>query len=142
MSEPARKPRILVVEDHPQLADIVETRLRLDGMDPIVCRNGAAAMALVEMAAGKDPFDAVILDVMMPGVDGFEVLRHIRATPGTADLPVILLTAKASLEDVAKGRAMGADEYVTKPFGAHDLVARVRHCLKKRREAQGEAAPR
>jgi two-component system phosphate regulon response regulator PhoB len=124
-----RKPRILVVEDHPHIADIVQTRLRLDGMDPVLCANGIDAIARV----GAEPFDAVVLDVMMPVVDGYEVLRHIRATPEIAALPVILLTAKARPEDVERGLAMGADEYITKPFGPHDLVRTLRKCLSQRR---------
>jgi DNA-binding response OmpR family regulator len=137
MTNEERKPRILVVEDHPQIADIVQARLRLDGMEPVLCASGAQAKTLVAAEA----FDAVVLDVMMPVVDGYEVLRHIRSTPATADLPVVLLTAKARPEDVELGLAMGADAYVTKPFGPFDLVRTLRGCLGRRRDVAPAPPP-
>ena len=133
-----RKPRILVVEDHPQLADIVETRLRLDGMEPVLCRNGTTALDIL----ATDPIDVVLLDIMMPVVDGYEVLRRIRANPATAEIPVIMLTAKVTRQDVEKSRAMGADDYIAKPFGPHDLVQKIRACLKKRSQALAASALR
>src|SRR5439155_10953174 len=82
---------------------------------------------------GTQPLDAVILDIMMPDVDGYEVLRHIRSQPATRDLPVIFLTAKSTPADVEKGLAMGANYYITKPFSGLDLVRKVRVCLEERR---------
>lgn len=119
------KPRILIVEDHPLIAELVETRLRIEGMQPVKCPGGREALALI----GSEPFDAVILDIMMPDVDGYEVLRHIRATPNTATLPVIFLTAKSTPADIEKGLALGANHYITKPFSGQDLMRKVRICL-------------
>lgn len=136
MTERTSGPRILVVEDNADILDIVERRLRLDGMEPFVCTSGVAAKALLE----RDTFDAVLLDVMMPDVDGYEVLRHIRASPATEELPVIMLTSKGRREDVEKGHAMGANAYVIKPFGPHDLVRTLRRCLGRRRASSPSVA--
>ncbi len=127
--ESERKPRILIVEDHPIIAELVETRLRIEGMEPLKCPGGREALQVL----GKEPLDAVILDIMMPDVDGYEVLRQIRAQPATRDLPVIFLTAKSTPADVEKGLAMGANYYITKPFSGLDLVRKVRICLEERR---------
>ena len=129
------KPRILIVEDHPLIAELVETRLRIEGMQPVKCPGGREALTLV----GAEPFDAVILDIMMPDVDGYQVLQHIRAQPATAHLPVIFLTAKATPADIEKGLALGANHYITKPFSGVDLVRKVRLCLEERKAAT--AAP-
>jgi DNA-binding response OmpR family regulator len=134
MSDSERKPRILIVEDHPIIAELVETRLRIEGMDPIKCPGGREALEVL----GRQPLDAVILDIMMPYVDGYEVLRHIRSQPATRDLPVIFLTAKSTPADVEKGLAMGANYYITKPFSGLDLVRKLRVCLEERRASSLE----
>ena len=128
MADAGEKPRILVVEDHPLIAELVETRLRIEGMSPVTCPNGVEALDVL----GKEPLDAVILDVMMPQIDGFEVLRRIRANPTTASLPVIMLTAKSTPSDIEKGLALGANYYITKPFSGLDLVRKLRACLEGR----------
>lgn len=128
------KPRILIVEDHPLIAELVETRLRIEGMQPVKCPGGREALSLVV----AEPFDAVILDIMMPDVDGYQVLQHIRAQPATAHLPVIFLTAKATPADIEKGLALGANHYITKPFSGVDLVRKVRLCLEERKAATAE----
>ena len=134
MSESDGKPRILIVEDNSLIAELVETRLRIEGMHPIKCSGGREARELV----GRQPFDAVILDIMMPDVDGYQVLQHIRAQPSTAHLPVIFLTAKATPADIEKGLALGANHYITKPFSGVDLVRKVRLCLEERKAATAE----
>ena len=131
MAESEQKPRILIVEDHPIIAELVETRLRIEGMEPIKCSGGREALGLI----GTCPLDAVVLDIMMPDVDGYEVLRHIRSQPATRSLPVIFLTAKSTPADIEKGLAMGANSYITKPFSGLDLVRKVRICLEERRAA-------
>ena len=131
------KPRILIVEDHPIIAELVETRLRIEGMEPIKCPGGREALAIL----GSQPLDAVILDIMMPDVDGYEVLRQIRARPATRDLPVIFLTAKSTPADIEKGLAMGANYYITKPFSGLDLVRKVRVCLEEHKAAAAGEAP-
>jgi DNA-binding response OmpR family regulator len=137
MADAGEKPRILVVEDHPLIAELVETRLRIEGMSPVTCPNGIEALEVL----GKEPLDAVILDVMMPQVDGFEVLRRIRANPTTATLPVIMLTAKSTPADIEKGLALGANYYITKPFSGLDLVRKLRTCLDGRVAAQRPERP-
>ena len=129
------KPRILIVEDHPLIAELVETRLRIEGMTPTKCAGGREALA----ALSAEQYDAVILDIMMPDVDGYEVLRHIRSKPATATLPVIFLTAKATPTDIEKGIALGANHYITKPFSGVDLVRKVRVCLEEHRGARTES---
>jgi DNA-binding response OmpR family regulator len=135
MSDPNNKPRILIVEDHPLIAELVETRLRIEGMQPIKCPGGREALSLV----GTEPFDLVILDIMMPDVDGYEVLRHIRATSSTATLPVIFLTAKSTPADIEKGLSLGANHYITKPFSGQDLMRKVRLCLDEMKAANAES---
>jgi DNA-binding response OmpR family regulator len=125
MSDADRKPRILVVEDHPLIAELVETRLRIEGMQALKCTSGREALAVI----AREALDVVILDIMMPDVDGYEVLHHIRSLASTATLPVIFLTAKSTPADIEKGLAMGANYYITKPFSGLDLVRKVRLCL-------------
>jgi len=119
------KPRILIVEDHPLIAELVETRLRVEGMRPVHCPGGREALALLD----HEEFDLVVLDIMMPEVDGYEVLQKIRGTPATAALPVIFLSAKSSPADIEKGVLLGANHYITKPFSGQDLVRKIRLCL-------------
>src|SRR5438093_11264142 len=118
MAESEQKPRILIVEDHPIIAELVETRLRIEGMEPIKCAGGREALDII----GTRPLDAVILDIMMTDVDGYEVLRYIRSQPGKRRLPVIFLTARSTPADIEKGLALGPYSYMTKPFSGLDLV--------------------
>ena len=134
MSNPDTKPRILIVDDNALIAELVETRLRIEGMTPTKCSGGREAIEVI----GTQPFDAVILDIMMPDVDGYQVLRHIRSTPETAHLPVIFLTAKSTPDDIEKGLALGASSYISKPFSGLDLVRKIRLCLEERKVARAE----
>jgi len=134
--ESENKPRILIVEDHPLIAELVETRLRIEGMHPIKCPGGREALVVLT----QERLDAVICDIMMPDVDGYEVLRHIRANPATKTLPVIFLTAKSTPADIEKGLALGANHYITKPFSGLDLVNKVRLCLEERQAGTASAA--
>ena len=127
MSHPEKQPSILIVEDDPLFAALVATRLRIEGMQSIECPGGREALEMV----GRRPLDLVILDVMMPEVDGYQVLQHIRSTAETARLPVIMLSASTEPADVEKGLALGANYYVTKPFNAAELVRKVRLCLEE-----------
>ena len=129
------KPRILIVEDHPLIAELVETRLRVEGMRPVHCPGGREALALLDQEA----FDLVVLDIMMPEVDGYEVLRTIRNSPTTAHLPVIFLSAKSSPADIEKGFTLGANHYITKPFSGQDLVRKIRLCLAEHAASQSSA---
>ena len=130
------KPRILIVEDHPLIAELVETRLRIEGMTPVRCPGGREALAVI----GRDAFDVAILDIMMPDVDGYQVLQHIRTTASTSTLPVIFLTAKSTPADIEKGLAMGANYYITKPFSGADLVRKVKILLEQHRLSHAAGA--
>jgi DNA-binding response OmpR family regulator len=125
--------RILVVEDDPSIRLGLEDTLRAKGYEVVVTAKGAPAPELV--AGGG--FDLVILDVMLPDLDGFEVCRRIRAARGpVARIPVIMLSARGAEIDRVRGLEIGADDYVTKPFSLMELIARVASVL---RRAQGGA---
>jgi DNA-binding response OmpR family regulator len=123
--------RVLVVEDERDLAGLLALNLRQDGLDVRTVHDGRDAVALV----GTWLPDLVILDLMLPGMDGFEVLRHIRAR--SADLPVIILSARGEEQDKIRGFRLDADQYVTKPFGLLELLERVHALL--RRSARGQS---
>jgi two-component system response regulator MtrA len=115
--------RILVVDDDTALAEMIGIVLRTEGFEPSFCEDGAAA---VEAFRTVKP-DLVLLDLMLPGMDGIEVCARIREESGT---PIIMLTAKSDTADVVKGLESGADDYVVKPFNPKELVARVRTRLR------------
>lgn len=111
---------ILVVEDEPQMADLLARGLREETYEVSVAKDGGAALRL----ATETDFDLVLLDVMLPGTDGFQVARELRRLQVQA--PVLMLTARDSVPDVVRGLDSGADDYVTKPFSFVELLARVR----------------
>ncbi|MGY1607702.1 MULTISPECIES: response regulator transcription factor [unclassified Geodermatophilus] len=127
------EPLVLVVEDEPQIAEVLEAYLHRDGYRTARAADGVSA---VERHRGLRP-DLVLLDVRLPGLDGFEVLRRIRASAPT---PVIMVTARDEDVDKLLGLHMGADDYVLKPFSPPEVVARVRAVL--RRAAPGPRPPR
>lgn len=117
--------RVLVVDDEPVLAELVSMALRYEGWDIATAGDGATAIAL----ARENPPDVVVLDVMLPDMSGLEVLRTLRQqTPG---LPLLLLTAKDSVEDRIAGLTAGGDDYVTKPFSLEEVVLRLRALLRR-----------
>jgi two-component system catabolic regulation response regulator CreB len=126
------KPRILIVEDEPGIADTLQYALRTDGFDPVWCATGEEALAQVQ----AQPPSLVILDVGLPDMNGFEVFKRLRAQ---ADVPVVFLTARSDEIDRVVGLELGADDYVAKPFSPRELVARVRSIL--RRASKPAAAP-
>jgi diguanylate cyclase (GGDEF)-like protein len=119
--------RILVVDDDPDILHFVRVNLELEGFETTTAENGRVALD----AAKAAPPDLVLLDVMMPEMDGLTVLRRLRSTPATTNVPVILLTAKALAEDRVTGLNLGADDYITKPFDVEELMARVRTVLRR-----------
>ncbi|MBT8213429.1 MAG: response regulator [Acidimicrobiia bacterium] len=121
------KERILVVDDDPDILQFVRMNLELEGFEADTADGGLVAL---ETAKARPP-DLVLLDVMMPEMDGLTVLRRLRNSPATANVPVIILTAKALAEDRVKGLDLGADDYITKPFDLEELVARVRTVLRR-----------
>jgi two-component system, OmpR family, catabolic regulation response regulator CreB len=121
------KPRILIVEDEPGIADTLQYALRTEGFAPHWCATGEDALRCV---AEQNPA-LVILDVGLPDIMGFEVFKRLRAMPGCAELPVVFLTARSDEIDRVVGLELGADDYVAKPFSPRELVARVRSILRR-----------
>ena len=123
-------PTVLVVDDDVDIARFIEINLRLEGFEVRVAHDGEAAEASID----EEIPDLVLLDVMMPRVDGVELCRRLRANPATANLPVIMLTAKSLSADKVVGLTAGADDYIIKPFDTLELVARVRSTLRRNAE--------
>jgi DNA-binding response OmpR family regulator len=122
------KTKVLIVEDDRSLADVLEYNLRQDGYDTIVAMDG---MDGLNQAKLRGP-DLVVLDLMLPGVDGLEVCRRLRADPITRPMLVLMLTAKSEETDQVAGFSVGADDYVPKPFSVKVLLERVRALLRRR----------
>lgn len=116
--------RILVVDDATDLLEMIGIMLTAEGYEPFYCADGAAAL---DVFHDSDP-DLVLLDLMLPGMDGVEICRRIREE---SDVPVIMLTARTDTQDVVDGLEAGADDYVTKPFKSEELLARVRTRLRR-----------
>ncbi|MDQ6648664.1 MAG: response regulator [Actinomycetota bacterium] len=121
---------VLVVDDDVEIARFIEINLALEGFDVRVVHDGEQALGAID---GAVP-DLVLLDVMMPRIDGVELCRQLRADPATANLPVIMLTAKSLSADKVVGLTAGADDYIIKPFDTLELVARVRSTLRRNAE--------
>lgn len=119
--------RVLVVDDDLSVADAISRMLNRRGHETIVVHSGPDA---IEAAHTQGP-DLVVLDVVMPGMDGVEVCRRMRADPETAHLPILFLTARIMIEDKIKGFEAGADDYLTKPFAIQELELRVRALLRR-----------
>jgi len=128
------KPRILIVEDEPGIADTLQYALRTDGFDPVWVATGADAVSQVSAQAPA----LVILDVGLPDTSGFEVFKQLRAL---SDVPVIFLTARSDEIDRVVGLELGADDYVAKPFSPRELVARVRSILRRAAKPASASAP-
>ncbi|HNT96906.1 MAG TPA: response regulator transcription factor [Elusimicrobiales bacterium] len=123
--------RILIVEDERDISRMLDYNLRKEGYSTLLAYDGPAA---VELASKERP-DLVLLDVMLPELDGTEVLRRLRFDRRTARLPVIMLTARSEETDKIVGLELGADDYVTKPFAVKELLARVKAVLRRSSEA-------
>ena len=125
---------VLVIDDEPELGRLIDYNLTKAGYLVLTARDGESGLA----AARKHAPDLVVLDVMMPGLDGWEVCKRLRQEPSTAALPILMLTAKAEESDRVLGLELGADDYLTKPFSVRELAARVKALL---RRAEATAAP-
>ncbi|WP_192814848.1 MtrAB system response regulator MtrA [Tsukamurella sp. 1534] len=125
------KPRILVIDDDPALAEMLTIVLRNEGFDSMVVGDGTQALS----AAREFRPDLVLLDLMLPGMNGIDVCRVLRAD---SSVPIVMLTAKADTVDVVLGLESGADDYVIKPFKPKELVARVRARLRRTADEPGE----
>ena len=126
---------VLIIDDEPDLVRLLDYNLTQADYLTLTARDGASGVVV----ARKHAPDVILLDVMMPGLDGWEVCKQLRADPATARIPVLMLTAKAEEADRVLGLELGADDYLTKPFGVRELLARVKALLRRAdRTAQPE----
>ncbi len=121
------KPKILVIEDEPDILEVLQYNLEREGHKVIACRNGEQGLSRIR----TDNPDLVILDLMLPGMDGVEVCRQVKSDPVTRGIPIIMVTAKAEESDIVLGLGIGADDYLAKPFSPRELVARVKVVLRR-----------
>lgn len=121
-----RRLLILVVDDEANMVKFVGSNLRVAGYDVITASDGEQALNIAQ----QEPLDLIVLDLMLPGIDGFEVCRQVRAS---SEIPIIVLSAKGEESDKVDALNLGADDYLTKPFGVEELLARVRAVLRRTR---------
>jgi DNA-binding response OmpR family regulator len=133
VADPDPPRTVLVVEDEPNIRELVALHLQLDGWTVTQTGDGQEALRL----ARAEAFDLVILDLMLPGLDGMTVLRAIRREAPATDVPILLLTARRDESDKVLGLESGADDYLTKPFGVRELVARARALTRRPRAGAG-----
>ncbi len=119
--------KIVVAEDNPQIARLVTFKLEREGFEPVWARDGEEALALIR----EHRPDLVVMDVMMPMMDGFEVLQALKMDECCRSIPVIMLTARAQEQDVLQGFGLGAEDYMVKPFRPAELVARIQKILNR-----------
>jgi two-component system phosphate regulon response regulator PhoB len=127
-----KQPRILVVEDEPDVAELISVNLRFNGFDPVCAGDGAAAQRALEEALP----DAILLDWMLPGESGLTLTHKWRGEPRTRDIPILMLTARGDEPDRVAGLDAGADDYITKPFSTQEMLARIRAVLRRRAPEQ------
>lgn len=121
------KEKILIVEDEKNIAKLIRYNLEKSDYDCTVARTGEDALSILE----KQHFNLIILDIMLPEMDGFEVCRNIKQVPGIKNIPIIMLTAKSEEVDRIVGLELGADDYITKPFSPRELILRIKAILKR-----------
>ncbi|MDQ3954965.1 MAG: response regulator [Actinomycetota bacterium] len=110
--------RILICDDDPVILRLLQVNLELEGYEVLMANDGEAAL---EVAIAEDP-DLVILDIMMPKLDGYQTCAKLKESPATKDIPVIFLSAKAQQSDIDKGKEYGVEDYLTKPFDPNQLI--------------------
>ena len=130
--------RVLVVEDDPNIRDLVGLHLRLEGLEVTPVADGRQALSM----ARAHPFDLLVLDVMLPGLDGVTLCGAIRRESMNRATPILMLTARREESDKVLGLESGADDYLTKPFGVRELVARVRALLRRAQRSETAAGHR
>lgn len=123
----SKKQKLLVVEDDDDIRELIAFNLEMSNLEVFKAKNGEEA---IEIAESEYP-DIIILDVMLPGIDGFEVCRYLKKNAATRDVPIIMLTARSEDSDVVKGLEIGADDYITKPFSPRILIARVNAAMRR-----------
>jgi len=128
------KPTILVVDDEEDIRELISLNLKREGFEISAVETGEEALA----QARRGTATLIILDLMLPGIDGLEVCKRLKADPQTRPIPVVMLTARGEEADIVTGLELGADDYITKPFSGKVLVARVRRILRRKSESAGE----
>ena len=123
-----KKEKILVVDDEEDILELVRYNLDREGYQVVCAISGEAALK----AAVSEPVDLIILDLMLPGIDGLEVARRLKQSTATQEIPIVMLTAKGEEADVVAGLELGADDYVTKPFSPRILIARMKAVIRRR----------
>ena len=123
-----KKEKILVVDDEEDILELVRYNLAREGFSVTCATSGEEALKL----ATADAADLIILDLMLPGIDGLEVARRLKENPVTKEAPIVMLTAKGEEADIVTGLELGADDYVTKPFSPRILIARVKAVIRRR----------
>ncbi len=125
--------KVLIVDDEPDVRELVKFNLTRDGWEVSEAADGLEGL---EMVKAERP-DLIVLDLMMPEMDGLTMFKKLRESKKTAEIPVLMLTAKKELDDKLEGLALGADDYVAKPFSIKELVLRVRNLAKRAQKPQG-----
>ena len=124
---PAQTPLMLIIDDERGILDFIQLGMRKEGFRIELAQDGPTGLSKARTLIP----DIVILDIMLPGVDGFNICRQLRESPATADIPIIMLTAKDDVSDRVKGLSMGADDYLPKPFDFSELLARVQALMRR-----------
>ncbi len=130
------KQTILIIEDDADIAESLEYNFKREGFRTMVAESGEQGLQLAQ--DGKGPPALIILDLMLPGVNGIEVCRKLRKDPATESIPIVMLTAKAAERDKIAGLETGADDYVVKPFSFKELIARIRAVLRRSEKDAGD----
>jgi two-component system response regulator MprA len=132
-------PLLLVIDDEHAIVDFIRLGMRYEGFRVVDAADGQSGLDLAQRLRP----DVLVLDIMLPGIDGLQVCRRLRANPLTANLPILMLTAKDEVQDRVTGLEIGADDYLTKPFSFEELLARVRALLRRqqRQVAPGASGP-
>ncbi|MBU1195077.1 MAG: response regulator transcription factor [Proteobacteria bacterium] len=124
------KETILIVDDEEDILELIKYNLKSEGYQILTAQTGEAAIKI----ARQSQLDLLILDLMLPGIDGLEVTRYLKNNASTRDLPIVMLTAKGEESDVVTGLELGANDYISKPFSPKVLIARIRAILRRRRK--------
>ena len=130
--------RILIVEDDPDIVEVLRFNLGREGFDVLAAQDGVEGVNL----ASKSNWDLILLDLMMPRMDGLEVCERLRADERTRTTPIIMLTAKGEEADIVQGLQKGADDYVTKPFSPKEIIARINAVLRRSRKLMADDKPK
>jgi two-component system phosphate regulon response regulator PhoB len=135
--KPVSREKILIIEDEPDILEVIEFNLKREGYGVFSARDGENWLPL----AGKEVPQVVLLDLMLPGLNGLEVCRQLQEDPATRSISIIIVTAKSEETDIVLGLELGADDYIPKPFSPRELVARVEAVLRGGRLKEGVASP-